>query len=157
MAEPNVSEGLVLLHLRKIKEAEKKKDEAVNALRTARKAAKADGVDLPTLDYVRGLDKLGDHERVHGFNQVVTYSGFLSVPLYSQLSLFDPPNPDENDVIDIAYARGLRAGKQGHDQVSPYDPASPASQEWLKGWHDGQEIILKAGITPIPEEKATAH
>lgn len=153
----NASEGLVLLHLQKIVAAEKKKDEAVNALRTARKAAKTDGVDLSVLDMVRSLGKLDEHELTHGYNQLVTYSQFLSVPVYNQLSLFDPPNPSEDDIIDIASGKGLRAGKLGQDQgSSPYEPGSAAGQAWLEGWHQGQKIILEAGIRPLDETPAEA-
>lgn len=152
-AQTNASEALVLLHLQRIVAAEKKKDEAVNALRTTRKAAKSDGVDLSVLDMVRGLGKQDEHELTHGYNQLVTYSKFLSLPVYSQLGLFDPPIPSEDDILDIATGKGLRAGKLGQDQGSnPYEPGTPAGQAWLEGYHQGQKIILEAGIKPIPEE-----
>ena len=144
--QSNVSEGLALVHLRKIVEAEQKKDEAVAKLRTARKAAKNDGVDLKALDAARALSKLDAIEVTNDFNQLVRYSKFLEVPVYSQLSMFDiPAEPTDEDLHDRAYSSGVRAGKLGHDQTSSkFEPGSPAGQKWLEGYSDGQKIIMSA-------------
>jgi ribosome modulation factor len=140
----NVTESLVLLHLSKIIAAEQKKDTAVANLRTARKAAKGDGVDLKTLDAVRHLASLDEHEITAGFNSIAQYSKFLSVPLYSQFDLFDSPAAAEEAVNERAFHKGIKAGKFGEGpEKNPYDPTSVAGQEWARGWGEGQAILMK--------------
>jgi ribosome modulation factor len=154
MSDSNVTDALVLHHLQKIMKEERKKDEAVNALRSARKAAKADGVSLKTLDSVRHLMKLDQGELADDFNEFVRYARLLEVPVYSQLSLFEVGEPSMEDTCARAKADGLRAGKLGHDQSTcPHDPTAPAGQAWLDGYHDGQAILLSA-IKHIPEPPA---
>jgi len=151
--DSNVQDGVTLIHLQKITAAERKKDEAVNALRNARKAAKADGVQLKALDAVRVLAKLDSHELTQDFNDIVRYARLLQVPLYSQLDMFDAPDgsSDEADIIAKAASDGLRAGRLGEtaDSANPYDPGSPAGQAWLEYWRKGQDELLSA-IKEIP-------
>ena len=149
--ETNVSEGLLLVHLSKIGAAEKKKDEAVNALRAARKSAKQDGVDLKTLDALRVLAKLSATEIAHGFNTMVSYSRFMSVPVYGQMQLFESVEVSEETVTAAAKDRGLHDGKMGRgEETNPYDIGSPAGQAWLAGHREGQEALLR-GIKPLGE------
>lgn len=156
----NVVDGLVLHHLHRIVGEEKKKDIAVNALRNARKAAKADGVSLKALDAVRVLAKLDSHELTQDFNDIVRYARLLQVPLYSQLDMFDAPDgsTDEEDIIARAASDGLRAGRMGEEgKTTKYDPGSPAGQAWLEYWRKGQDELL-AAIKEIPvSEKAPAE
>jgi ribosome modulation factor len=134
----------VLLHLSKIVAAEEKKDTAVANLRAARKLAKGDGVDLKTLDAVRHLASLDEHELTSQFNSVATYSKYLSVPLYSTFDLFDSPQAAEEAVNERAFLSGIKAGKFGHGpEKCPYDPTSVAGQEWMRGWNEGQAILMK--------------
>jgi hypothetical protein len=138
----NVPESLVLAHLSKIQTAEKKKDEAVAALRAARKAAKADGVNLKTLDAVRHLAGLDDVELASMFNETVTYARYLSVPVFGQMQLFEAPEVTAENAKDIAFAKGLKAGKLGRgEDANPYDPGVPSFHDWLKGQRAGQEIL----------------
>ena len=140
----NVSESLVLLHLSKIVAAEGKKDTAVANLRAARKLAKGDGVDLKTLDAVRHLASLDEHELTAGFNSITQYSKYLSVPLYSTFDLFDSPVAAEEAVNERAFLNGMKAGKLGQGpETNPYDPTSVAGQEWARGWGEGQAILMK--------------
>lgn len=153
--DSNVSQELVLYHLSKITEKERKKDEAVNGLRSARKAAKADGVDLKVLDAVRTLLKQDESELADGFNQTVRYAHLLNVPVYGQLTLFESPEITEETVRERGYAAGLRAGKLGQDQsTNPHDPTAPAGMAWVEGWYDGQKILLSAISTHQPVEDA---
>lgn len=149
----NVDDAIVLVHLQKIQTAERKKDEAVNALRSARKAAKADGISLKTFDAVRHLAKLDEHEVTDDFNDMIRYARILQVPVYSQLELFAAPTAAEDQVIIKAGMNGLRAGRTGADAATnPYDPGSPAGQMWLEQWHKGQAELLSA-IKKIPEKE----
>ncbi len=155
--DSNVQDGVTLIHLQKITAAERKKDEAVNALRSARKAAKADGVQLKALDAVRVLAKLDSHELTQDFNDIVRYARLLQVPLYSQFDMFDAPDgaSDEEAIIARAASDGLRAGRLGETgTTTKYDPGSPAGQAWLEYWRKGQDELLSA-IKEIPvSEKA---
>lgn len=140
----NVSESLVLIHLNKIVAAETKKNSAVANLRAARKLAKSDGVDLKTLDAVRHLASLDEHELTAGFNSITQYARYLSVPLYSTFDLFDSPDAAEEAVNERSFIKGIKAGKLGQGcETNPYDPTSVAGQEWARGWGEGQAILMK--------------
>jgi ribosome modulation factor len=140
----NVSESLVLLHLSKIVAAEGKKDTAVANLRSARKLAKSDGVDLKTLDAVRHLASLDEHEITAKFNSITQYSKYLSVPLYQNFELFDSPDAAEEAVNERAFLKGIKAGKMGQGaETNPYDQTSVAGQEWSRGWNEGQAILMR--------------
>lgn len=154
----NVSTGLVMLHLRKIQDAEKKGGEATAALRNARKAAKADGIDLEMLEVMRKFDKMTESDLAEYLNAMITYAQHFSIPHLSQMDLFDSPEIDESVAMDLAYSRGLRAGKLGRDQTSnPAEPGTPAGQKWLEGWHDAQKLIMDAmGQGPEAAAKVAA-
>lgn len=140
----NVTESLVLMHLSKIVAAEELKDQAVSKLRAARKLAKGDGVALKTLDAVRHLASLDEHEIVSGFNSISTYAKYLSVPLYSTFELFDSPAAAEEAVNERSFLNGIKAGKQGMgSEKNPYDISSVAGQEWERGRGEGQAILMK--------------
>ncbi len=150
--DSNVQDGVTLIHLQKITTAERKKDEAVNALRSARKAAKADGVSLKALDAVRVLAKLDSHELTQDFNDIVRYARLLQVPLYSQLEMFDAPDgsSEEDEIMARAASDGLRSGRLGEEgKTTKYDPGSPAGQVWLEYWRKGQDELMSA-IKEIP-------
>lgn len=139
-----MSESLVLLHLSKIVAAEGKKDTAVANLRAARKLAKGDGVDLKTLDYMRYKSKLDEHELISQFNSEITYGKYFSVQLYQTMDLFASPVAAEEAVAERAFLKGVQAGKLGASETAnPYDQTSFAGQEWLRGYRDGQEILLR--------------
>jgi ribosome modulation factor len=145
----NVSGDLVLAHLRDIVAAEEKKDLAVIALRSARKRAKCDGVDLKALDAARYLALLDDHEVVSAFNSVSTYAKYLGVEFYHQFDLFDSPSAAEEAVNERAFLKGIKAGRLGQGEAdNPYDASSVAGQEWIRGHREGQERLL-AGIKEL--------
>jgi ribosome modulation factor len=155
--DTNVSEALALSHLRKIVAAEKKKDEAVNALRTVRKAAKADGVDLKTMDAVRHLAKLQEFEVAAHFNSIGLYARWLSLPIGAQMPLFEVEEITEETVAAKAFDRGKHAGKLGEGaQANPYSLSTPAFDSWEQGWREGQDALL-AGVGQLQPEHATAQ
>jgi len=142
--QTNVSEGLYLAHIRKIAAAEKKKDEAVNALRAARKSAKGDGVDLKTMDALRHLSKLSETEVAQGFNTMVAYARWSKTPVWGQIDLFEVGEINDETVAAKARERGEAAGRNAQDQTTcPYAPGSAAGQEWLAGYNDGQAVLMQ--------------
>lgn len=143
--QTNVTEPLFLHHLRKLADAERKKDEAVALVRAARKGAKADGVSLHKLDQARSLSKLSEAELVDEFNTLVRYATFLNVPVYRQMSLFElGETGDEEKTLERAYHDGCRAGKLGQSEGSnPFDATLPAGQKWLAGYRDGQAALME--------------
>lgn len=156
--QSNVSEVIFLKHIQKINAAEKRKDDAVNALRTMRKAAKQDGIVLADMDAARRLLKLAAGEVESQFNNVVRYSKYLGAPVYSQFDMF---NNDE-DGIGRASREGASAGRTGASEGSnPYDAASPEGQAWLSHYRDEQARLMSAfkdldGKTVEETEKAKA-
>ncbi len=140
----NVTEGLFLVHCRKIADLEKKKDEAVAALRAGRKAAKGDGIDLKTFDAVRHLAKQTENEIAHGFNTLVAYARWMKTPVYHQMALFEVGEVNEDSVAAKAKERGEADGRLGKGQEAcPYDPTSEAGRRWLDGYHEGQAALMQ--------------
>lgn len=147
MSDPsNMQDGLLLHHLSKILKAEAVKAAAAKDLADVRKLAKSDGVDLKTLDLVRKMLGADHFELATAFNDLVRYAKVLDLPVYSQLSLFSTADEvDEDEILDRAFVAGRRAGKTGLDQSTcPHGFETPAGQQWLDGWGDGQRILFSA-------------
>ncbi len=140
MAESNVGEVIFLKHVQKIAAAEKRKDDAVNALRTARKAAKTDGIVLADMDAARRLLKLAAGEVEGQFNNMVRYAKYLGAPVYSQFDLFS----NDEDSVGRACREGTSAGRTGASEgTNPYDVTSPEGQAWLSNFRDEQNRLMK--------------
>ncbi len=148
----NVTESTVLQYVAKLKAAIAKKDIAVNAIRSIRKQAKGDGIELKTVDSMLHLSTLDEHELTAMFNSQVAYAKYMEIPVFSQLTMFDTPDIDEESVAERAFSKGLKSGKLGENATeNPYDAASAAGQRWLKGYGEGQAKLL-LGIGELPEE-----
>ncbi len=151
----NIDAGLLLVHVKRMGEAQVAQAAATAKLRASRKAAKADGISLRELDNVLGTLKLDQHELVDRHNTMVAYSKALNMPLAEQLSFLDVPEVSDDEVIARAFSDGLRAGKLGKSEAdNPHDVTQPAGQKWLEGYRDGQSLLLMA-IKEIDAKKTT--
>lgn len=142
----NLSRETFQEHWRKIKTLKRELDEANGRYRAARKGAENAGVDLKTLGLLEQLAKLDDGEADYRLNKVFLYAGWLSLPIGTQVSLFEaePPKPEAEDAHRqwAASEAGVESGKHGANREdNPFPPGSPLHVQWDAGWLNGQKII----------------
>ena len=89
-------------------------------------------------------------DRAEELAQEARLAKLLNLPYGHQLELgFDSTPLDER-----AYYHGKTAYHTGAmPSENPHDPASPAGQKWLEGFHDAQALVA-AGMTKIGEIEA---
>ena len=146
-------------HWRTIKTLKRELDEANGRYRAARKGAENAGVDLKTLGLLEHLAKLDDGEADDRLNKVFRYAGWLSLPIGTQISLFEaePTKPDAEDAHRqwAASEAGVESGKHGANRDdNPYPPGSPMHVQWDAGWLNGQSIIAHE-MAPTGRKRAS--
>lgn len=140
-----IDEQEFFIHLREIESAERKKDQAVSDLRTARKRAKDAGIDLAVLDIMRKAAKFTRSETIERLNKQVVYGKFLRAAVFDQLDLFKERDLSDDEMVDEAYGKGVVAGKRGSDpSTNPWDLSTPMGQSWESGRIDGQSLLMQA-------------
>lgn len=129
-------------HVARIREAMSKKDEAVAALRSRRKDAKNDGLDLAILDRVMGEMKEDPDIIIDRDNELMRYRKAFKIPAYEPIPLESAGRATEEAVVAHAELEGERAGLRAADvNTNPHDPATPAGQAWMKGYNASQEKL----------------
>lgn len=81
---------------------------------------------------------------------------WMGVALGTQAEMFaDEIDQQPLNDVERAYEAGKRAGLEGEKRTSNYTPGTEAEQNWMKGWHDGQEALLRHGLHgPAPDPVA---
>lgn len=153
----NVTPEMVLEFHRQIRDAERKKDEAVALVRSARKRAKAAGVILADYDAANRLRKMDQDERELHLQNLARYASFMGCPLGTQGALFgEVEAPTEKAAAEhAAYEareRGYTDGTHGAPaDNNPYPAGSPHAAEWARGWADGD--AFRQGIAQPGDEQ----
>ena len=83
-----------------------------------------------------GLQAIKDE--IEAKRQALAYA---DIPVNTQIDLFDMTATND----EKAYKAGLTAGLEGETLINPYNEATQDGQDWARGWHEGQGILL-AGI-----------
>lgn len=125
-------------HFRRIEDQKAAVKAAQAELKTLRKAAKADGCVMADLDYMARCADLEDPEIVpEEIRRRAEIASWFALPVNYQPDMF----VDRAPIDDRAFEEGKAAGLRGKNPEAPYDAASKAGQEWLRGWHEGQRIM----------------
>lgn len=135
--------ALLIDGLVKLEELIAAKDEAVSAVRTARKKLVANGFKPKVIDFALRLRKDEDEDMIEQRRAEIEVARFLNHPIGTQPEL--PLNmEDRTPDVDKARARGEIAGAEGQRRDPPYVPGTPQEQAWLAGWSDGQATLASA-------------
>lgn len=131
---------LFYMHKRRVREAQRVKNEADSALRNAYKLAKSDLGETAKDDIQDSLrwNKKGGEAAVRAeLERMVRLASWNGFAIDYQAELFKDA-PDQASPSD----RGLLAGMNGDEPRPPYDPGSREHQEWMAAWHEGQASIV---------------
>jgi hypothetical protein len=130
--------------------AEKKiKQQAVNA-----------GITLESLDEAMELGELGIDVVLERFQRLIHYAKALGNPIGEQLTLFANPADkavSHEDLLKKAFDAGRilgLLGKNVDDQA--YNPNTDLGQEHMKGWNDGQKVLMDQMVRNSEEAAAQA-
>lgn len=119
------------------------KDEAVSAVRTARKKLVAHGFKPKVIDFALRLRKSEDDEMIEQRRAEIEVARFLNHPIGTQPDLpFDMQ--DRTPDVDKARAQGEIAGAEGKSRLPPYVTGTAQEQAWLDGWSNGQATLTSA-------------
>ena len=147
----NTPAPVFLKHYREIREAKDKVIEANGYVKAAKKAAKASGVDMPSLKLLDMLTSIDTDEAELMIRKTKEYATYLNLPLGSQLNMFGEapiagPSPEvaaEQEEWE-AGAAGQASGKMGGLRDSnPNAPGTATHVAWVKGWLKGHKLFNK--------------
>lgn len=156
-AKSNVTPELTQEHYRSIRDAERKKDEAVALVRTARKRAKAAGVILADYDAAVRLKRMDSDERETHLLNMARYCAWLGCELGTQADMFgEPEKPTEKSAARHAEyeaeERGYTDGTHGVPADNgPYQLGTPIAAAWARGWSKGD--AFRQGLAQPDEVK----
>lgn len=71
--------------------------------------------------------------------QKIRRYGLVGLPIGAQMELF--PKQDTVDELQVAYEHGKIGGLAGDDPTPPKRLHPSFTQEWMKGYHDGQKLL----------------
>lgn len=81
---------------------------------------------------------------------------WMGLPIGAQGALF---GEDRTPADDRARDEGKRAGMEGKERRSPYDPATSQARAWMEGYDAGQDVnrsLMKDAIKPLGTKAAPA-
>lgn len=137
--------------------AAKKKAEA--DFKNICKRALADGISTDDIKLLIKLDSPeGEAELRAELNRQIEVARWAGSEVGTQFSFLD--EPDRTPIEERAYEEGKVAGYKAAAAQPPYEGA--AEQEWLRGYHDGQQTLMsaldltKAGMEEIQAEEQAA-
>jgi hypothetical protein len=145
----NVPPDTFLRHYRDIRDCKDAHHDTGMALARAKKAAKADGVDLDALKMLEKLADLETDEAEIQLRHLREYAAWIDLPIGAQLDMFGkPPQPDaeaaEKQREHNAKLQGKSAGESGQLRGdNPYDAGSPEHVAWDRAWTSGNKVWLK--------------
>jgi hypothetical protein len=151
----NVSAATINQFARELDEAEDKVTTAVGVVRSIRKRAKNDGVNLRALDEVRKAKRMDEDEVLLNEQDRLRYAAFLGLDLGTQLEL-DVEIPEEVKDERAKYDAerdGYNFGKSGHPRTdNPFEAGTVAYVAWDGGWTRGEKEHFE-GPTEAPKKR----
>lgn len=136
---------LFVVHRDKYADLKAKADKASATLRGYVKTITSDGFSLMQIkDAIRCSTPEGEQEFKAELANRLLAAAYADADVGEQLSLF----LDEVRVpaVDRAYKEGQTASMENRAAVPPYDPSTEQFRAYMKGFHEEQERIVKAGI-----------
>lgn len=162
---PGMTQDMFLFYLGQIAKAAAAKKEAALALKKIRSRAEVDGVRLMVLDRaVKEMDQDPETTRSE-LETLQQYCGFMGLPITWQVvpvgtqgSLFG--DGSQEVLLTRAFEEGRGLGLMGKNpDEQKYLPISPEGQEHMRGWNEGQDVLLSKLKTldePLPEKPKKA-
>lgn len=150
-----MSEETFFRHLAAIVAATGPRDAAAAVLRSVRKQARGDGVDLGKLDQMIKMSTWDPEEIRSHFETLQRYAAWMKMPIGTQLDLFEGIPMAARPGFDWK-AKGFHAAttKMGVPGTPPADCPPDQMQAWLEGWNEGQ---VKNAPKPLPANDNTLH
>lgn len=144
----NVPPDTFRRHYREIRDAKDQHHDTGMAVARAKKAAKADGIDLDALKMIEQLAKLDQDVVELLLRNVGLYAGWLELPIGTQANLFGPPETgngkDPKHIEWEATNAGILAGTKGEERNTNRHKAGTLEfAAWDKGWLRGNKDWLK--------------
>lgn len=117
------------------------------AWKKLRSVAKLRGFNLQQFDAAIAESELDDGTTLFNMKDFKTYCEAFDLPISYQFKLFDDPTDkaafSEEYKLKRAYQDGYQDGLMGKDQdQQKYLPITAEGQEYLRGWNDGQAVLL---------------
>ena len=150
-----VDEESFLQHAKTIGALEAEKKVLQAKINKARKAAKADGIQLGIFDAMRKIADLSRPEQQEHISHSKAYLVWLKSPIGLQFSLDleDDPSLDPGEeaderiaaqVVEDARGAGYRAALKGEwMDTNPHEANSEAGQAWIAGYNEAQEVQVR--------------
>lgn len=135
-------QALFLRGLAELEQMIEEKNEIVSDIRNQRKRMVSYGFKAYEIDYALKLRKEEDDEMSERRRNEARIARFLNHPIGSQLDWVE--EIDRTPAVDKAFEAGKVAGEQGKSAQPPHSPGTDQEQAWLRGWHEGQDIIASA-------------
>ena len=134
------TEETFLKHVRTIIAANLKVEEAKAARNAVRKLAKAEGIELRKLDAIVTMADWEPGEVRDHFSTLQRYAVWMGLPVGTQVDLFEGVPEIAKQGLDWE-AKGLLAATTGKGAHGKPPSECPPDQidNWMKGWHRGQE------------------
>lgn len=110
-----------------------------------RREMKDAGITLKIFDAMLALDQQEDEGAFEEeMAERLRYAQFLQLPMGTQTNFLEMLNVKTDpspDVLKKARADGKHAGMRGKNPESPHELNTPEGQEWMAGWHEGQDVL----------------
>lgn len=143
-------QALFFQHKKQYEKALEAKKRADADLKNACKLIKEEGSSLDEIKLAM-MDPAAFEKHVRDKHEsLIRVALYVGSPVGTQFKLFD--EPDRTPVEEKAFADGKRAGLAGEDASPPYAKHLPQAQQWMAGWHAGQEVLTK-GFKQKPDDE----
>jgi hypothetical protein len=155
----NVPPDVFIRHYQEIRDTKHAHHDTGMAVARAKKAAKADGIDLDALRLLEKLADLDTDEAELQLRHLRQYAAWIELPIGSQLNFFGEAttaNPKAAEFREwSAGGVGFDAGKAGHTRdTNPHKAGSAEHVAWDKSWSNGNKAWLKGQKQIAGEMKA---
>jgi hypothetical protein len=160
----NVPPDVFIRHYKEIRETKHAHHDTGMAVARAKKAAKADGIDLDALKLLEKFADLDTDEAELQLQHLRQYAAWIELPIGSQLNFFaDAKAPTANPQAEefrewSAGGVGFDAGKAGHTRdTNPHRAGSAEYVAWDKSWSNGNKAWLKGQKQIAGQMKANGN
>lgn len=143
--------ALFVHHLTKIEALKKEVASISGTLRAAYKIAKAEGYAKKDIDFAIRLRTIDDTEVIEERRREQKLAQWINHPLGTQPDLFNHGDGlDRTPDVDRAFEDGKLAGLEGKVCQPPHHFQTEQSDHWVRGWHEGQKLMILDKIKEGP-------
>lgn len=151
----DIQKRALFMHgLGKIERFQAQQAKIVADIRNERKRMKSDGYAKEAVDYALYLRKADPEAAMLAMRSQIEVAGWLNHPVGHQAELFGD-GADRRPSVEKAFAEGEAAGMSGDICKAPekYGPESEQAQQWIAGWHQGQQALM-SGLAALETQEA---